>query len=120
MHSSELAIGVTRTPNPLPLSDNFVRSFDKPEHPPTRIGVVKSGAYGARIAADLHLVDAPSIAVRARRGGQLAVTRLGCDTGLSDLSESIGAESAFLVNLHLRDVGSYKWWFHGRDEAAVS
>jgi AraC family transcriptional regulator len=120
MHSSELAIGVARTPNPLPLSGNFVRSFDKPEQSPTRIGVVKSGAYGARIAADLHLADAPSITVRARRGGQLAVTRLRCDTGLKDLTEPIRAESAFLVNLHLRDVDSYKWWFQGRHEAAVS
>ncbi len=119
MDSSELAVGVTRTPNPLPLSGNFVRSYDKPDLPRTRIGLVESGAYGARIAAYLHLADAPSITVKARRGGQLAVTRLRCDTGLSDLSEPIEAESAFLVNLHLRDVECYQWWLQGRPIAGV-
>jgi len=122
MHSSELAIGVTQPANPLPLSfsGNFVRNYDKPDLQRPRIGVVKSGAYGARIAAHLHLTGAPSIAVRARRGGQLAVTRLRCDTGLSERSEPIAAESAFLVNLHLRDVDSYQWWIQGKHGAAVS
>jgi AraC family transcriptional regulator len=121
MLNSELAIGVARTlPNPLTLSGNFVRSYDKPELQRARIGVVKSGAYGVRIATHLHVTGAPSITVRTRRGGQLAVTRLRRDTGLRELSEPIPVESAFLVNLHLRDVESYQWRFQGRHEEFVS
>jgi AraC family transcriptional regulator len=118
MNSSELALGVTRTSNPLPFPANFVRSYDKPYLLRPRIDVAKSGAYGARMAAHLHLTDAPSITVRTKRGGQLAVTRLRCDTGLSELSEPIAAESAFLVNLHLYD--SYQWWSQGRHGVAAS
>jgi AraC family transcriptional regulator len=122
MHSSDLALGVTPTQNPPPpsLSGNLVRSYDKPNFTRARIGVTESGAYGARIAALLHLADAPSITVKARRGGQLAVTRLRCDTGLMEPSEPIAAESAFLVNLHLREVDSYQWWFEGRPSVAGS
>jgi AraC family transcriptional regulator len=120
MHSLELSLGVTPTPNPPPpLSSNLVRSYDKPNSPRTRIGVAEPGAYGARIAAQMHLANAPSISVKARRGGQLAVTRLRCDIGLMELSEPIATENAFLVNLHLRNVDSYQWWFQGRPRAGV-
>jgi AraC family transcriptional regulator len=68
----------------------------------------------------MHLADAPSITVNARRGGRLAVTRLRCDAGLKNLSEPIAVESAFLVNLHLRDVDSYQWRFQGRPIAGVA
>ncbi len=59
MHSSDLALGVTPTQNPPPpsLSSNLVRSYDKPNFTRARIGVNESGAYGARIAALLHLAD---------------------------------------------------------------
>ena len=117
MHNSELVIGVTRTPNPLPLSSNFVRNYDKTDLPRPRIGVAESGAYGARIAAHLHLANPPCITVKTKRGAQLAVTRLRCDMGLRNPSEPIGVESAFLVNLHLRDVDSYQWLLQGETKA---
>jgi AraC family transcriptional regulator len=47
------------------------------------------------------------------------VTRLRSDNGIRGLSDPIAAESAFLVNLHLRDVDSYQWWLQGRPRAGV-
>jgi AraC family transcriptional regulator len=111
MSGSELTIEALSTKDllhSLP-SEKFVRSYDQQESPRARAYVVRSGMLGARIAAHLHLMDAPSVAVKSRRGGQLAVTRLRSEAGLREASDSIGVESAFLVNLHLRDVDSYHW-----------
>lgn len=111
MSGSAVAIEELSNKDPLlsPPSERFVRSYGQQESPRARAYVVRSGMLGARIAAHLHLADAPSIAVKARRGGQLAVTRLRSEAGLTEASNPIGVEGAFLVNLHLRDVDSYQW-----------
>jgi AraC family transcriptional regulator len=65
----------------------------------------------------LSLSHAPVITVKARRGERLAMTRLRCDAGVSDMLEPVPVESAFLVNLHLRDVTSHKWSLRRRSRS---
>ena len=48
---------------------------------------------------------------------RLAVTRLRCDAGVLDMPEPVPVESAFLVNLHLRDVTAHKWSLQGRSRS---
>ncbi len=86
----------------------------------TQVGTEERGAYGARMAACLRVAKAPCVTARTRGRARLAATRLRCESGLSELSEFIPAENAFVVMSHLREVESQQWWLRGREQPAVS
>jgi len=72
--------------------------------------MAENGAYGAQMAAHLHLDSAPVLAVKTLGKAQLAVTRLRSETGLSEMSDPIPTEKAFIVTLHLRSNRSVEVW----------
>jgi AraC family transcriptional regulator len=67
------------------------------------------GAFSDHIASHFHIKDAPSITVNTRGNAKIVVTHLRSDEGLARLSESLPAEEAFIVFLHLREVAFHQW-----------
>ena len=79
-----------------------------------RIELAEGGAYGARMAAYLHLTAAPTLTVATKRRSHLAVTRLVGKNGLTARSAPVPTEEAFVVTLHLREVHDQELWLAGR------
>jgi AraC family transcriptional regulator len=117
MQGTELMTGFRSAPAfPAP-PNNFGRNYEVRELKKQASQSARTGAFGSRMAMLMGLSHAPAITVKTRRGERLAVTRLRCDTGVTDLPQPIPNECAFLVNLHLREVTSHKWRLRGRSRA---
>jgi AraC-like DNA-binding protein len=58
-------------------------------------------AYGAQMATYFRLPKAPSLVIRPATKPPVAITRLVSDVGLPERTESIPAERAFVVSVHL-------------------
>ena len=71
-------------------------------------------AFGHRMAGYLRPDRAHPIEVQTLRKERLAVTRLRCETGLTEISTPIPYEEAFIVILQLRDLPAHELWFDGR------
>jgi AraC-like DNA-binding protein len=71
-------------------------------------------AFGHRVAEYLRPDREHPIAVQTLRKAGLAVTRLRCDTGLSEISTPILSERAFIVILQLRPLPRHDLWFNSR------
>jgi AraC family transcriptional regulator len=65
---------------------------------------IVDGAFGRRMAAYLGRGDAQAVQAQTLLNSRLVVTGLRCDGGLSETSEPIPAEKAFIVSVHLRDI----------------
>jgi len=75
---------------------------------------VDEGAFGTRMAAHLQPDAAHPIEVQMVRKPRLVVTRLLCDTGLTQISTPIPAQQAFVISLQLRDLPFHELWLDGR------
>jgi AraC family transcriptional regulator len=73
----------------------------------------QQGAFGVRMGSHFHLAQAPTIAVRTPRNAVLAATELRSDTGLSEVSTPIPAESAFVVVVQLSALALLRFWLRG-------
>ena len=58
-------------------------------------------AYGAQMATYFRLPKASSLVIQPVAKAPIAITRLVSETGLPERSESIPAERAFVVSMHL-------------------
>jgi AraC family transcriptional regulator len=83
-------------------------------HATRALGVIESGAWGNRMARHLNLPGAPALSILTRRKAQLAVTRLQSQNALPHRTAPFRPEQAFIVQLHLQNVSSFKLWQHGR------
>jgi AraC-like DNA-binding protein len=84
------------------------------ERPSPALSLVEGGAYGNRIARHWRLASAPSIRVKTPHHASLAVTRLRSETGLAARTTPLPSESAFTVQVQLRQVAPVKHWLGGR------
>jgi AraC family transcriptional regulator len=75
---------------------------------------IEDGAFGCRIAAHLRSDPAHPVMVQTLRRERLAVTRLRCDTGLSQATTPIPSEKAFIVVLQLRELPFHELWLRGK------
>ena len=95
-----------------PSTNNRLAGYRSAEAPrPSR---TEEGAFGQRIATHLRPDHEHPVAVQTLRKARLAVTRLRCDTGLTQTSTPIPPEKAFIVILQLRDIPFHKLWFDGK------
>ncbi len=72
------------------------------------------GAFGALMASHLHLDSAPVLTARTQRKNQLALTRLRSETGLPQMTTTVRPEKAFVITIHLRELGDAKLWIGQR------
>jgi AraC family transcriptional regulator len=79
-----------------------------------RTSEADTGAFGHRMADYLRPDAAHPVSVQALRRERLAVTRLRCDTGLSQTTAPIPSEKAFVVILQLRDLPFHELWLRGK------
>ena len=77
----------------------------------------EEGAWGHRMAAYLRPDDAHPIQVQTLRKARMVVTRLRCDTGLSEISAPVPYEKAFVVALQLRESPFHELWLDDRPVA---
>ena len=63
-------------------------------------------AYGARMATYFRLTKAPSLVIRPAAKRPVAITRLISDVGMPERTQSIPAERAFVVSMHLTPAGA--------------
>jgi AraC-like DNA-binding protein len=83
---------------------------------PRRPAKIEEGAFGPRIAAHLRPDAAHPVGVRTLSKPQLIVTRLTCDTGLTQISTPIPSQKAFIINLQLREIPFHELWLDGKHE----
>jgi AraC family transcriptional regulator len=74
---------------------------------------IVDGAFGQRMAAYLGRGDAQAVHAQTLLNSKLVVTGLRCDGGLSEMSEPIPAEKAFIVSVHLRDIAFHELRLRG-------
>jgi AraC family transcriptional regulator len=74
----------------------------------------EDGAFGQRIVGHLRADREHPVEMQTLRHTNVAVTRLRCDTGLSQTTTPIPSEPAFIVILQLRDLPSHELWFDGK------
>jgi AraC family transcriptional regulator len=78
--------------------------------------MIKTGAYGERIAGYLHLAEPPIYAALGSGRSELAITRLHAPDGFTDPTSAIPFEKAFSIhlNLHLRANHGGRLWHSGK------
>ncbi|GGF04728.1 hypothetical protein GCM10011611_07660 [Aliidongia dinghuensis] len=77
-----------------------------------------TGAYGHRLGRYFGLDAAPSLVTSGPRRRRFAVTRLCCGRDQLGLKQTIPAEDAFIVILHLAAIGHLELWRHGHPVSA--
>jgi len=77
----------------------------------------EEGAWGHRMAAYLRPDEAHPIQVQTLRKARMVVTRLRCNTGLSEISAPVPYEKAFVVALQLRESPFHELWLDDRPVA---
>ena len=76
--------------------------------------MIKTGAYGERIAGYLHLAEPPIYAALGSGRSELAITRLHARDGFTDPTSAIPLEKAFSIHLHLRANHGSRLWLSGK------
>ena len=80
--------------------------------------MLEQGVYGRRVGRHFFQENPPTIVVKASQRAALAVTRLRCDTGLSELTKPLPREKAYLIVLQLHDLPSPQIWVDGEQTPA--
>ena len=76
-----------------------------------------SRAFGASLAHNYGLDDAPAIVTRTLPRAAMAVTEIRVDQPSGQLSEAIPPEDAYMICLVLRDIPDNSYWEEGRKHA---